>query len=270
MNSRARRALLVLVITTVVVLGAVWVLDKVWNGTKKALVSEGCSIGAFDVDTGQAAVASTMVGVVTRTGLPERAAVLVLAAGLQESKLRNLASGAGDRDSVGVLQQRPSQGWGTVAQLSDVHFATKAFLDALVKVADWQTRPLAQAIQEVQVSADASAYAVHEDEAQALADALTGREPAGITCTFGTPSEVAPVATVAAELTADLPVNPPAANGFTVSVPGARWQTVAWFVANADRLGIDAVGYSGKEWTRSDGWQDGSAGASAVVATLHH
>ena len=120
------------------------------------------------------------------------------------------------------------------------------------------------------MSADASAYAEHEQEAQALADALSGREPAGITCRFGTPSQVVPVATVAAELAADLPVNPPAASGFTVSVPGAHWQTAAWFVANADRLGIDAVAYSGKEWTRSGGWQDGSAGASAVVATLHH
>ena len=53
--------------------------------------------------------------------------MLVLAAGLQESKLSNLAPGEGDRDSVGVLQQRPSQGWGTPGQAADdVHLRHRA------------------------------------------------------------------------------------------------------------------------------------------------
>ena len=71
----------------------------------------------------------------------------------RESKLSNLPAGSGDRDSVGVLQQRPSQGWGTEEQLNDVHYATGAFLDALVKVTNWQTRPLTEAVQAVQISA---------------------------------------------------------------------------------------------------------------------
>ncbi len=153
--------------------------------------ANGCVVGQYHVSTDQAAVASTMVGVVITRGLPERAAVLVLAAGLQESKLTNLATGDGDRDSVGVLQQRPSQGWGTVAQLNDVHFATGAFLDALLKQSDWQTKPLAEAIQTVQISADGDLYAQHEPEAQALADALTGTTLAGISCHFPTPDSAA-------------------------------------------------------------------------------
>src|SRR5581483_1512805 len=100
---------LVLAIVAAVVIHAVW-------NTTKAAIYEHCTVGDYDIDPGQAAVASTMVGVVTRRGLPERAAVLALAAGLQESKLTNLPPNAGDRDSVGVLQQRPSQGWGTPAQ----------------------------------------------------------------------------------------------------------------------------------------------------------
>jgi hypothetical protein len=233
--------------------------------------ANGCTVERYDIDTSQAAVASTMVGVVTRRQLPERAAVLVLAAALQESKLRNLALGQGDRDSVGVLQQRPSQGWGTEQQLSDVRFATGAFLDELMrKVPNWQDENLAVAIQAVQISADGSAYAQHEAEAQALAHAFTGRFQAGITCSFEKPTKVAPVATVVAQVVRDLPVQPPTTTPSTVRVPGAAWQTAAWFVANADRLGIDKVGYGGKQWTRTKGWKSATATATAVVATMYH
>jgi hypothetical protein len=250
--------------------GGFFAVRAIWRTATSQLGYPHCTVGDYELDTAQAAVASTMVGVVTTRGLPERAAILVLMAGLQESKLRNLALGDGDRDSVGVLQQRPSQGWGTEAQLNDLHFATGAFLDALVKHSDWQTAPLADAIQEVQISADGSAYAKHEGEARALADALQGRTPAGITCTFDPPTLVAPAATVAAQVAADLPVNTPTISGLTVRVPGAAWQTAAWFVANADRLGIDTVAYDGKQWTRADGWQDSAAaGTDAVLATMH-
>ena len=116
-----------------------------------------------------------MVSVVIRRGLPERAAVLIIAAGLQESKLRNIPAGQGDRDSVGVLQQRPSQGWGTAAQLADVQYATGRFLDALVKLPNWQTDSMAVAIQDVQVSADGRAYAKHEAQATSISNALLGK-----------------------------------------------------------------------------------------------
>jgi hypothetical protein len=241
-----------------------------WNGATAPFTYDHCTVGRFDVDPDQAAVASTMVGTVTQQGLPERAAVLVLAAGLQESKLQNLPAGSGDRDSVGVLQQRPSQGWGSEEQLNDVGYATRAFLDHLVTVPHWQTLPLADAVQAVQISADGSAYARHEDEAQALADALGGVRPAAITCVFAAPTTVAAVTTVAAQVGAALPVNPATTSGATVSVPGASWQTAAWFVANADRLGIDKVAFSRREWTRSGGWKTAdSAGTDAVVATMH-
>src|SRR5579885_1993928 len=162
-TSRRSRWLYGAVVLVLAVVAAV-VIHAVWNTAKSALTYEHCTVGAYDLDPDQAAVASTMVGVVTRRALPERAAVLALAAGLQESKLRNLPPNAGDRDSVGVLQQRPSQGWGTPTQLNDVHYATGAFLDALLKVDGWQTLDLAAAVQAVQRSADGSAYAQHEGE----------------------------------------------------------------------------------------------------------
>jgi hypothetical protein len=265
-----RRGVLVVLVVVVVAAAAALGVRALWRAAQPHLDTTSCTVGAYDLSPDQAVVASQMVGVVLRRDLPARAAVLVLAAGLQESKLRNLPSGSGDRDSVGVLQQRPSQGWGTIAQLSDVRYATGAFLNVLLTKPGWQTGPLAEVIQSVQISADGSAYAGHEAQAQALADALSGSTPAGITCKFGTPTSVAAASTVATELTRDLPVNPPTTTATSVSAYGAAWATAAWFVANADRLGIDEVGYAGKTWSRTHGWRARSnVPDTAVTATMH-
>jgi hypothetical protein len=240
-----------------------------WHSFQSAVRSDGCDFGSYDLDLDQAQVASTVVGVVLRRRLPERAAVLTLAAALQESKLRNIPAGEGDRDSVGILQQRPSQGWGTAAQIADVHYATGKFLDAVVKVPNWQADSLATVVQSVQFSADGTAYTKHEQQAQQIADALVGANPAGVNCTFGKPSKVATGAVVAAALTTDLPVSTPSATGRTISVPGAGWATSAWLVCNANRLGIDSVAYSGKRWTPAHGWTTYSAaGTDSVTAVL--
>jgi hypothetical protein len=269
MTSAVRRGAVVLLVLALAATGIYFGARFLWSALQGRTEADSCRVGSYEIDPDQAAVGSTMVGVVLQRGLPERAAVLTLAAGLQESKLRNLPAGSGDRDSVGVLQQRPSQGWGTEAQLSDVHFATGAFLDALVKVENWQTRPLTEAVQAVQISAVPEGYARHEPEAQALADALTGKNPAGISCSFGTPTQVATPLAVATSVTDDLPVtNPTTADG-AVSVPGASWATAAWFVANAERLGIDQVAYAQRTWTRQKGWRTSAAPTDAVVATLH-
>lgn len=275
------KALTAAAVLVALVIGGFFGLRSLWHSATTPFLSESCTVGSYTVDTGQAAVASTMVAAVTsyQPQLPDRAAILVLAGGLQESKLRNIPAGYGDRDSVGVLQQRPSQGWGSVpgepdsiadrtARLNDVFFATTAFLDKLQDVTDWQTLPVAEAVQEVQISADGSEYAKHEGEATALATALLGSSPAAITCTFGAPTVVASAATVASEVAKQLPVNKPTTSGLTVTVPGAGWQTAAWFVANADRLGIDQVSYDGQQWTRADGWQPASAARTAVIATM--
>ena len=272
--TRNTRLALGVVAVLAIAIGGGFALRAIWTSAKSHFASDDCTIGDYDLSTDQAAVASTMVGAVTkyRIKLPERATVLVLAAGLQESKLTNLAPGEGDRDSVGVLQQRPSQGWGggSAARLTDVGEATKEFLDKLVEVPHWQTLPLAEAVQDVQISADGSLYAQHEAEAQALADALQGRTPAGITCSFGKPTKVASAATVAQQAGSQLGIDTPtAADLRTVRVPGAAWQTAAWFVANADRLGIDQVAYDRRQWTRSDGWKKSTAPVTAVVASMY-
>jgi hypothetical protein len=274
MATRRTKALVGVLVVAGVAVGGGYGLHSLWDTARSHFAVDNCSVGSYDLDPDQAAVASTMVGAVTqyRVKLPERAAVLVLAAGLQESKLTNLRPGEGDRDSVGVLQQRPSQGWGDgdPAKLNDVGEATKEFLDKLVEIPKWETMSLADAVQKVQISADGSLYGQHEAEAKALADALQGRTPAGISCEFDKPTKVATPAKVAEQARTQLGIDTPApAGALTVRVPGARWQTAAWFVANADRFGIERVDYAGRTWTRADGWQASAAPATAVVATMY-
>lgn len=235
--------------------------------------SSSCTVGSYEIDTSQASVAAQMVGAASRRfnpPLPTHASVLALMAGLQESKLTNIAPGQGDRDSVGVLQQRPSQGWGHYRSgpLTDVTEATYEFLSHLVKVPHWRTKKPADAIQAVQISADGSAYAKHEDEATALAHALLGVRPAAISCSIDKPTKVASTHRVIGLLRHQLPVNTPVATGKTIHVPGAGWQTAAWFVANADLLGVDSVSYGGKRWSRANGWTQAPTGKKAVVAVM--
>ena len=283
MASRRTKAIIGVVLVAGLAVGAGFGLHSLWSTAKSHFNADTCTIGDYDLDPSQAAVASTMVGAVSKFSprLPDRAAVLVLAAGLQESKLTNLAPGEGDRDSVGVLQQRPSQDWGKVTggpnsiadrerRLQDVAFATTAFLDKLVEIPRWRRLSLADAVQRVQISADRSLYAQHEPEATTLARALLGRVPAGVSCDFGAPTKVAPAATVAAQASAQLGIDSPAAAGArTVRVPGAGWQTAAWFVANADRLGVERVSYAGQAWARGKGWKKAAAPTTEVVATMY-
>ena len=269
MAQRAHRAVIALLVIALGVAGLAVGARALWNAAQSAVRADGCDFGSYSLDLDQAQISATVVGVVLRRKLPERAAVLTLGAALQESKLRNLPLGAGDRDSVGILQQRPSQGWGSAAQISDVQYATGKFLDAVVRVPHWQTDSLATVVQSVQFSADGTAYARHEAEAQAIADALTGITPHGVSCSFGKPTVVASPQAVAKAVVTDLPVGPPRAAGKDVTVPGAGWATAAWFVCNADRLGIDTVRYAGNRWTRSKSWQqDADADDAAVTATL--
>jgi hypothetical protein len=263
------RGTVALVVVLVAVVGLAIGARALWNAAQSVVRSEGCDFGSYNVELARSQNAATMVSVVLKRALPERAAVLVIGAALQESKLDNIPSGQGDRDSVGVLQQRPSQGWGTAAALSDVHYATSKFLDALVKVPNWQTDPLADVIQKVQISADGSAYARHEAQAQAMSDALTGNTEAGVSCHFGKPGQVAAISTVATMLASDLPVNAPITSGRNLTVVGAGWATAAWLVTHADSLGVDQVAYAGQRWQRSNGWRaDATAGAAAVLATM--
>lgn len=118
--------------------------------------------------------ASTITNVARSRQLVPRAAVIAVATAMQESTLQNLNHG--DRDSLGLFQQRPSQGWGTASQITDPVYASNQYLDALVKVRDWQTRPLTDVAADVQHPDERyrSAYAKWEQSAADLVSSTWG------------------------------------------------------------------------------------------------
>ncbi|PZH00262.1 heavy metal transporter [Streptomyces sp. NTH33] len=128
----------------------------------------------------QAVNAATIAAVGTGRGMPERAVTIALATALQESALRNIDYG--DRDSLGLFQQRPSQGWGTPEEIMDPVYSAGIFYDHLAKVPGYTRLPLTVAAQRVQLSGFPQAYAKHEPDATLLAAALTGRSTATLAC----------------------------------------------------------------------------------------
>jgi hypothetical protein len=234
------------------------------------LTVPGCQAGTGDnavpLDFGQAADAAVIAGTAARDRLPARALVIAYATAWQESKLENLSYG--DRDSVGIFQQRPSQGWGTTAQLEDPAYATRAFLGALVQVPNWATIPVYAAAQDVQHSADGYAYQQYAASGEQLAADYTA-VPHAVTCwynpaaqaasenvpaalnlsgavralddTFGQPGEDGVVTRV---------TRPRSGDSMTLATAAGRGWTVAnWLVANASSYGITSVSYAGYQWT---------------------
>lgn len=144
-------------------------------------------------DGWEANTATILTVVATRFPGPDRAraGVVALATAMQESRLSNLTYG--DRDSLGLFQQRPSMGWGTPAQILDPTYSTGRFLDALQGVPGWQSMPVTVAAQRVQRSAYPSAYAPWEQLATDLA-AGAGAASCGqpVTATGGWAAPMAP------------------------------------------------------------------------------
>ncbi|MFD3728757.1 C40 family peptidase [Streptomyces sp. NPDC058671] len=124
--------------------------------------------------------AKVIVATGVQKRVPARGQVVALATALQESTLINLDHG--DRDSLGLFQQRPSQGWGTREQLMDPVYSSGKFYDRLVKLKDWEQMPVTVAAQKVQRSGFPDAYAKHEPLATALQQAIAptlGATPIG-------------------------------------------------------------------------------------------
>jgi hypothetical protein len=232
--------------------------------------------------------ASTVNAVGLARGLPDRARVIAVATAWQESGLRNLPGG--DRDSVGLFQQRPSQGWGTAAELQDPVVAAGKFYDALLEVPGWQSMSLTRAAQEVQYSAFPDAYAKWEPDATTLVRGLSGSTAPALTCRAGSTAPdpitasraalpgttgastrlAALLAAARAELggiTADATTATSAQ--LTITVKGADAEQsgralAAWLVAHATGAGITEVVGSDGRWTTA-GWASGPAQAAGTV-----
>jgi hypothetical protein len=200
---------------------------------------------------GQAEIAATIAGVASKRHMPDRAVAIAYATALQESKLANLDYG--DRDSVGVFQQRPSEGWGTTRQIEDPVYATSRFFEALAAVPNYLHIPIYMAAQAVQHSADGSAYAQYADMGAEMAMAFTGSEPRGVWCTYGSAPGKARLAAASHTLTSafgSLPRHSSGDPAETVTVQDAHqgWAVASWLVANASQYGITFVRYQGYQW----------------------
>ena len=136
----------------------------------------GLSVDGVALDAEQLANAAVIAATGRQLGIGEHGVVVALATAAQESRLRNLDYG--DADSVGLFQQRPSQGWGQVSELMRPDYAATKFYEALARVPGWEQLPVTEAAQAVQRSAFPTAYARWETLAAALAGQPAVRDAA--------------------------------------------------------------------------------------------
>ncbi len=254
---------------------------------QRLLTIPGCQAGTganpIGLDFAQAADAATIAGVAARYHLPRKALTIAYATALQESKLEN--PNYGDRDSVGVFQQRPSQGWGTATQLQDPAYAAGAFFRALIKIPHYATLPVDQAAQDVQRSADGSAYEQYAQTGAVLAADYT-TAPHAVTCWYQPAAKKAAGADLSgAGKGLDDAFGPPGGRSAVEGVTRVRsseselvkarsrsgWTVANWLVTNASAYGITQVSYAGYRWRAGLGetsWQaDAAAGRTGIVAS---
>jgi hypothetical protein len=245
----------------------------------------GTGVQAIDLDPEQAEVAATIAGVAVRHRLPRQAVTVALAAALQESKLHNLDYG--DRDSVGIFQQRPSEGWGSATQLQDPVYATTKFYTALGTVHGYTAMPVYRAAQAVQHSADGSAYQQWTDIAGQLTGYFTGKSAHGVSCWY-TPAGKANLAGMKGQIGETF--GPAGRNAVVVRITtdrsgkktsavlyvqrAAGWTEASWLVAHAEAYHLSHVRYAGFSWKAANGnmgWQRESnptspSGKTGIVA----
>ncbi len=264
------------VLALVAGLGAWWARDRIG-----LFLGEQCTATALDESVtfapDQMHHASTIVLIGVKRGLPARAGTIGVATAIQESKLRNLSYG--DRDSVGLFQQRPSQGWGTAEQLQDPVYATNAFYDALVKVDGWQDMVITEIAQEVQRSGYPEAYADHEHEGRTIASAMSGHSPEGFACRLDGPEAAGRPDRFVAALDEETG-HTGTADGQVIDVTAVdsrhAWAVGAWSVGQAKARNVVRVQVGDREWVRGSGDDAMRWGAAAepvadtqVVVTLH-
>jgi len=249
-----------------------WAKDLKLPPTRECVVK---AEGRVVLKAQQMANAATIVAVGVRKKMPERAVVIALATALQESKLHNLTGG--DRDSVGLFQQRPSQGWGTAEEIRDPRYAAGRFYNSLRRVRGWEKMRVTDAAQRVQRSAYPEAYEKWVDESTVLARALLGDATGAVACTVSG-SPVVRGDAAAAALTEGLRLDwgklntaPADALGLAVPVSDARsgWRYAHWLVSHAADHGVKRVRFADLEWTADHGrWAKATGDGRRVVAEV--
>ncbi len=278
-SPRRRRVAAVMALALVGVVGTAAFLGV--RHLRSLVSGEQCLVTASGTTFGwapdQASNAAAITAIALRRDLPPRAATIAIATAMQESKVRNVRFG--DRDSLGLFQQRPSQGWGTAEQILDPEYSTNRFYDALVKIDGYADMDIAEAAQKVQRSAAGEAYAQHESQARVTASVLSGQTSAGIGCALQDPRSAGDPADVAALLKKDFGVEGEADDSSVTVRAGSEdlaWAVGSWAVARASDTGAVRVVVGDREWQRGMedsslewGTVDGEGAAEPGTVTIH-
>lgn len=228
------------------------------------------------VSPDQSHYTAIITGLAVRRGLSPRAASIAMATVYQETGIRNLDGG--DRDSVGLFQQRPSQGWGSVEEIMDPHYSTGRFYDALVEVDGWESGDINDVAQEVQRSGYPDAYRDHVEDARVLASVYTGQSPAALRCSFGDVDRadaeglIDSLTTTLGDLDAsatEVTEDAPATVVVEAGDPDLAWAVATHAVANGGRHGVQSVETGGLTWSHDEtslgDWLPTPAGAQDSV-----
>lgn len=266
------RVVVALVVFAAVVGGAAWAVAAFLGRADDAPQAVRCAAALEGTDwylaPDQAETVALLAGIAQQRALPARAVTIAVATGMQESKLRNIEHG--DRDSLGIFQQRPSQGWGTETEILDPVYSTGKFYDALVLVPAYEEMKVTEAAQAVQRSAFPDAYGQHEAMARAWASAMYGYSSGSVTCTLDDPEAAGDLQAVVARAQRDLgitatPAQPAGSGGLGVVLDAAPlvaapehaervgWAVAHWAVAVAQPLQIVSVEHAGSVWSRETG-----------------
>lgn len=226
------------------------------------------------LDTEQGSIAATIAGVAHQKAMPRLAVTIAYATAMQESKLHNLSYG--DLDSVGVFQQRPSEGWGPRRDLEDPIYATSKFFRALKAIPGYRKMPVSQAAQAVQHSADGAAYTQYEKMAAAMTPAFTGQRGHAVYCWSGSasraPADLSRISSglgttfgtaVAREATDQRDSRGSVADGTStqmqvrIEAPRLGWEVATWLVTHASTYHIHQIRFAGYQWraaASNKGW----------------
>ncbi|MFT4296243.1 MAG: hypothetical protein QM582_12610 [Micropruina sp.] len=259
-----------------VLAGLVWGGAAIWsNATKQPLpMDDQCRASAdgatVTLTPAQAVNATIITSVALTRGLPARAVTIALATAYQESGIRNLDYG--HADSVGLFQQRPSKGWGTVKQIMDPYYSSTQFYKALVRVKDWRTGDINDVAQAVQRSGHPDAYRKHVSKAQVLSAVLTGGTPGGFSCKIGSPgkADAAGLASLLGKALKGLAEAKVTGQTVVVSADSERnaWAAANLAIAHTDAYGIARVSVGAADWvhdTRTLGSWTGIGGGRTVT-----
>jgi hypothetical protein len=266
---RKRRAITMMVVVLLLVAVGYAVVRALAPVIGPVLTGPGCTATSgqqsVPLDTQQASIAATIAGVAHQQSMPRAAVTVAYATAMQESKLHNLDYG--DMDSVGVFQQRPSQGWGPTKKLEDPVYATTKFFRALESIRGYRSMPVYQAAQAVQHSADGSAYIQYQKMAAAMTTAFTGERGRAVYCWSAswssTPSSRHPnlsgVTRGLAHTFGRTVTARAAGDGHVPSMlvrvgPGKfGWVVAAWLVTHASSYRVHEVRFSGYQWQAAAG-----------------